>query len=596
MKEIFTLILIIVPFFSFGQHQNCSVLEDVSFTIGTLDINSTASEFGPAIVQGNLWFSAFNQKNIKKINRGITDGVFYDLFSTEIKPEGSVSPDLKPQTDLSEGLHEGPVAFCEKTGELFVTLSNSINPEIKTVWIKQNKNTRLRIVMAKFENDKWVIKEEMPFNNPVYSVGHPSITLSGDTMYFTSDIPDYGIGGTDIYMSIRKNGKWGSPINLGETINTKQNEMFPVYYPDGTLVFASNGHPDGKGGLDIYYSCKSDKGFSAPRNLNQINSSSDDFGLVLNKTGETGYFTSNRPGYKGDDDIFMVTIKKVFYDLKGIVLNESSMAPIPGAVVKLNDCNGVIISETKSGNDGKFSFKAPVGKCLKVKASEPSCNEVTKDVGQLTFIELRLRCGCNLDLATLDIDNLKPIVAKVKFCDNQVLTSGDGGIINLHVPCEYSCLVTAESDGYLKTTKQITIKGKSSGSVVRDTVLLYKAQINKTFRLENIYYDYDKWDILPASETELNKLVKILQDNPSLKVELGSHTDSRGSDSYNKLLSQKRSDSAVGYILKNGIPKDRIVAKGYGESILINKCKNGVKCSDDEHRQNRRTEFKILSL
>jgi outer membrane protein OmpA-like peptidoglycan-associated protein len=114
--------------------------------------------------------------------------------------------------------------------------------------------------------------------------------------------------------------------------------------------------------------------------------------------------------------------------------------------------------------------------------------------------------------------------------------------------------------------------------------------------MENIFYDFDKWDILPESEIELNKLIKIMNDNPGWKVELGSHTDSRGSDSYNEILSQKRSDSAVGYIIKNGISKDRIIAKGYGESQLVNHCKNGVECTDDEHRQNRRTEFKILEM
>jgi outer membrane protein OmpA-like peptidoglycan-associated protein len=120
--------------------------------------------------------------------------------------------------------------------------------------------------------------------------------------------------------------------------------------------------------------------------------------------------------------------------------------------------------------------------------------------------------------------------------------------------------------------------------------------VGQKFVMENIFYDFDKWDILPESEMELNKLIKIMNDNPSWKVELGSHTDSRGSDSYNETLSQKRSDSAVGYIIKNGINENRIIAKGYGESQLVNHCKNGVECTDEEHRQNRRTEFKILEM
>ncbi len=333
-----------------------------------------------------------------------------------------------------------------------------------------------------------------------------------------------------------------------------------------------------------------------PVNLEPLNSESDDFGLVFQKNGVTGYFTSNRPGFKGDDDIFMVSLKKIFYNLEGIVLNDSGNSIIQGALVMLSDCDENIITETTSGIDGHFSFKAPLGKCLRLKAATPSCDEVTKDVGKQNFIELKLRCGCNLQLAVLDVESLKPVICTVRFCDGKIMASGNAGPLTVHIPCEYDCIAAAEADGYLKTTKQISMKSRSSGTLLRDTVLLYKAQVNKTFTLENIYYDYDKWDILPESEVELNKLIRILIDNPDMKVEFGSHTNCRGTDSYNKLLSQKRSDSAVGYILRKGISKDRIDAKGYGETRLINRCKNGVKCSDAEHRQNRRTEFKILAL
>ena len=120
--------------------------------------------------------------------------------------------------------------------------------------------------------------------------------------------------------------------------------------------------------------------------------------------------------------------------------------------------------------------------------------------------------------------------------------------------------------------------------------------MGQIFVMENIYYDFDKWDILPESEIELDKLVKVMNDNPSWKVELGSHTDCRGNDAYNEKLSQKRSDSAVNYIVNSGIQKDRIIAKGYGESMLVNECDDGVQCTEEQHRKNRRTEFKILEM
>ena len=596
MKKSYLFILLFFPLWGFGQQNNGSVFEDVSFSVGILNINSEASDFGPAIVNSELWYSAFSEKNIRKINQGNTKGVFYDLFIAPINPDGTVSAGVVPITDLSEGFHEGPVSFCEKTGELFVTLSNAENPEVKTVWIKQDVNTKLRLVVARFENSKWVIKEELPFNNPSYSVGQPSVSVTGDTLYFTSDIPDFGQGGTDIYMSVRQQGKWSSPINLGPTINTVQNEMFPFFNSDGTLIFASNGQKDGKGGLDLYYSCLKGQVFSSPQNLTELNTGYDDFGLVLSHNGQTGYFTSNRTGGKGDDDIYKINIKKVFTILKGIVLDEYKSEIIPGALVVMNDCSGTKIAGTKSGDDGKFEFKAPIGKCLRLTASAIGCEETTKDVGTSSYVELKLKCGCNLELILLDIENSKPLKGSVRFCDGKEITSqGDGKILRT-INCGLNCLVTAEATGYLNTSREIILEGKTKEKLVRDTIYLYKAEVNKTFELENIYYDYDKWNILPESGIELDKLVQILNDNKNLKVELGSHTDSRGSDSYNKWLSQKRSDSAVGYILQKGIDPSRIVAKGYGETLLINRCKNGIKCTDEEHRKNRRTEFKILSL
>ncbi|HKK82444.1 MAG TPA: OmpA family protein, partial [Prolixibacteraceae bacterium] len=153
-------------------------------------------------------------------------------------------------------------------------------------------------------------------------------------------------------------------------------------------------------------------------------------------------------------------------------------------------------------------------------------------------------------------------------------------------------LLKTRAKGYLNQTKRVN---SNFEGLKRDTIFMMKREINRTFVLENIYYDLDKWDILPEAEDELDKLVAIMKENPTLVVELGSHTDSRGSDKYNLLLSQRRSNSAVEYIVSQGISRSRIVAKGYGETQLVNHCSNGVKCSDSEHRKNRRTEFKILS-
>ena len=183
---------------------------------------------------------------------------------------------------------------------------------------------------------------------------------------------------------------------------------------------------------------------------------------------------------------------------------------------------------------------------------------------------------------------------KVKFNDNipGVLS---GTVLTRLLPENSTVLASSEIEGYQNSSKNITSVGKPFG-ISKDTIWVEKVEVGQKFVLENIFYDYDKWDILPESEVELNKLIAVMKNNPSWKVELGSHTDARGSDSYNEILSQKRSDSAVEYIIKNGVGNNRIIAKGYGESQLINHCKNGVECPDEVHRQNRRTEFKILEM
>jgi outer membrane protein OmpA-like peptidoglycan-associated protein len=219
----------------------------------------------------------------------------------------------------------------------------------------------------------------------------------------------------------------------------------------------------------------------------------------------------------------------------------------------------------------------------------------TGGLGDDDIYKVTFKGEYSLELVVMDKKSMQAVPnPKVKFSDN---VSGvlSGVFITRELPENTTLTVSTEMEGYQNTTKRVTNIGKPYG-IIRDSIWVEKVEVGQKFVMENIFYNYDKWDILPESEIELNKLIEIMNDNPSWKVELGSHTDARGSDSYNEVLSQKRSDSAVDYIVNKGIDRNRIKAKGYGETQLINRCKNGVECSDDEHRQNRRTEFKILEM
>lgn len=512
MKKIVLMLFVTLPMFLAAQ-DDCNFFEFRKVKVEKTEINTTQSDFGPSIVNNQLWYSAYTQEEIDKLATGNSKNVFYNLYSSTIDKDGNVNAAKQPQLEkLSAGYHAGPASYCEKTKELFVTLSNYDNPEIRNK-VYRKADIRLKIIIAKIINGDWQLVEEFPFNNPQYSVGHPSISITGDTLFFASNKPESGSGETDLYMAVRKNGKWENPVNLGEKINSANDDMFPFYFDGGMLFFASNRGDSEPKNLDIYYSCLSGNGFEQPQKVNSLNTNADDFGLIIEPNGKFGYFASRREGGMGDDDIYKVEFTGE-YNLQLVVMDKKTTKEIPNPKVNFSDN----VSGTFSGN----TIERPLS-------------------------------------------------------ENESVTA------------------TTQIDGYQNSSVTISTSGKPFG-LIKETIWVEKVEVGQKFVMENIFYDFDKWDILPASAVELDKLVKIMKDNPGWKVELGSHTDCRGSDSYNMKLSQKRSDSAVAYIVNHGISDNRIIARGYGETQLVNRCDDGVDCTEEEHRQNRRTEFKILEM
>jgi len=513
MKRTLLLLLSILPTLLVAQTNN-DFFKNVTIKIEKTDINTVGSDFGPAFVDEQLWYSAFNEEGIRKLQQGKTNNVFYNIFATPVDLNGNLKnrKEIKLK-DVSAGYHAGPVSYCEQTQELFVTLSNYENPEVKNV-VFQKANIPLKIIILEKSGSGWKYVSDLPFNSSAYSVGHPAISVTGDTLFFASNIPDKGYGGTDLYMTVRENGKWGEMVNLGEKINTSADDMFPFLYKGNRLVYASAGKPSGKGGLDIFYADMVGNGFETPNNFTELNSTEDDFGLVIHPNGEVGYYTSQKSGGEGSDDIYKVLFEGQ-YDLELLVRDTKTRDPMPNV--------------------------------------------------------------------------------QVNFSDGKTLRTNSSGIITRDLEKNTDYMATTELDGYMNDSRSFTTEGQSYGTM-QIVLNVEKVEVGQKFVMENIYYDFDKWDILPESEVELDKLVKIMKDNPAWEVELGSHTDSRGSDAYNEELSQKRSESAVNYIVSKGISPNRITAKGYGETQLVNECDDGVDCTEEQHRKNRRTEFKILRM
>ena len=505
----------------YTQEKSDTIFQGVPEKIFEIKTNTIRSDFGPAVVGDTLYFTTYSDKILGEPDLKLRKSAFYDLYKAAIDKNGNTISKREPLFEFLTKYHDGPVSYCERTGELFVTQSDNVaaaKPTEKSV----RDTIKLRIVIAKRVNGKWTNITNFPYNNPAYNVGHPAISITGDTLVFSSDIKG-GFGETDLYYSIRKNGKWGLPENMGANINTSGKEEFSFLTHNSTggcfLIFASTGR-FGLGGLDLYYTRFPVNNSKIVHFDPPINTANDDFGMVIPPDREFGYMTSNRPG-TGNDDIY------------------------------------------------KFTFKKPVIKPF---------NGILSPVKELYVFNRR---------------TLRPISSGlVRSCDKQIYLSDQRGEVDMLTNSNENCEVFASKTGYRDVSKVMVAKILKIGEVNRDTIWMEPA-LGKNITLNNIYYDFDRSDILPEAAKELDILVSFMNENPDLKVILSSHTDSRGNDNYNLKLSQRRAESAVKYIVAHGIQAGRITGIGYGETRLVNKCANGVDCTPQEHRQNRRTEIFI---
>ncbi len=500
-------------------------------------LNSRQSDFGVVLYDNGIMFASDRILSSQEGNTyGWTGNNYLHLFCSLPSHEGDFYGDFRPPEPapdvFNQGWHDGPVSFSKNFTEVFINRTIFYNDKGK----KDPDNLRthlLKIFTSSRKEGKWSKPEPFFLNNEDYSVGHPALSPDGQILCFASDMQG-GYGGTDLYMCTMIGGKWGKPVNLGPVINTFGNEMFPFLAKNGDLYFASDGLP-GFGGLDLFVTRNINGKWSPPENLGSpLNSSYDDFALILARDSASGLFSSNRPGGEGNDDIYSFrkirinptitpTPQKIATFVSGYVKDKTTKDPIPAATVFLVEEGTGRALVIKTNVNGYFKTPVKKGKSYTVKAI------------QTGYIE---------DCLQFSFD---------------------------------------------------TLNSKNDLSLPRD-LLLDKLEVNKTFRLENIYYNFDKWNIRKDAEPSLDNLVRLMKENP-ITIELGSHTDCRGSVAYNQVLSQKRAESAVRYIVRNGIGFNRITAKGYGKSQLLNKCNcaTDVQCTEPEHQLNRRTEFRILS-
>jgi outer membrane protein OmpA-like peptidoglycan-associated protein/tetratricopeptide (TPR) repeat protein len=531
---------------------------------------------------------------------------FLDIYKIETNVNGT--SDIQKFAGVNTKYHEGPMAFTNSDSTIWFTRNNQ-----KFTGSENEQTSNLRIYISDFDGKKWGKTKEFQYNSNDYSVGHPAFSPDGNTLYFASNMPG-SIGETDLFkvkkiQQVNKKGvpewTWSEPENMGKQFNTPGKEMFPFVDTRGVIFFASDGRV-GFGGLDIFAAFPVADSFNV-MNLGQpINSTYDDFSFIIDKNLSSGYLTSNRPGGHGSDDIysFKVGKQKLFIAVKSIKTN----LPIANSEIKFSvngktallgktDEKGDITTDVEYDKTYYFDFSHP--NFIPNRDSLPAFGIFKLNNHSLTVF-LDNVAQTMLDVIVVNEENGEPVQGA-----NVLITSENGnkqpyitnaeGKIEHVVDATGKVKITAGKEKFLSSEKSVTIDKLGSGDL-NATIKLAPVYEGKTFVLENLYYDLAKWNIRPDAALVLDQLLKILVENPTINIELSSHTDCRAKTEYNQTLSQKRAQSAVDYLVSKGIAKSRMIAKGYGESKLLNKCADGVTCSEEEHQKNRRTEVKIINL
>ncbi|MGM0636085.1 MAG: OmpA family protein [Bacteroidota bacterium] len=513
-------------------------MQSGKFELDTIDINSKLSDFAPAFFENQLVFASNREKAsaVKAVHEW-NNQPFLDLYKIDLDNE--LNPTGTPeefQKIINSKFHESSAAFTKDGNTIYFTRNNFNDNKYGE---SEEGINYLKIYRSeKNDEGEWSNPEELPFNSDEFATAHPALNKDETKLYFTSDRPGT-LGMSDIFVvDILEDGGFGEPKNLGEEINTEGRETFPFVSNDNLLFFASDGHI-GLGGLDVFVcTINRDGSYGEVINLGRpVNSPKDDFSFILKPEKEIGFFATNRGEDDAIDNIYKVKKKKEF------------------------------ITKCKQYIEGKISE-----------------NE-NDDSVEGVKIEL---------LAEKDLEVL------------QTTYSDENGAYKFEAECDKEYVIRVSKEGF-KTIENIVQTSNQYEDEVQENLNIKKgddlgiAQVKQgddlrdALQLDPIYFDLNKSEIRKDAEVELQKVVAVLKQYPNMKIDVRSHTDSRAADQYNKILSNKRAKATVDYIVSKGIDRSRVTGKGYGETQLVNHCKNGVDCSEEEHELNRRSEFIILN-
>lgn len=537
------------------------------------------------------------------------DQPFLDLYYADRQPGGDLTGPRPVEGDVNGSMHEGP-AVCDASGAvLWYTRNSPVRAK--------NGITHLDIFRAHRKGAGWSGAEPFPLNNPETSVGHPAISRDGKYLFFASDMPG-GFGGSDIYMCKALGDAWGEPVNLGPAINTVENECFPFIGADGTLYFASAGLP-GLGGLDVFAAQRgSDGKYTVAINVGApVNGPKDDFAFIIDAAGKSGYFTSNRPGGRGDDDIYafdMHTPLDQRYLCTGVVIDDETAQPLIDVEVSIEDMKGGTLETKQTDVNGKYSFTVQKDQEYRVVArlkghydgeqhlSTESIDQqqiIARDIHLVPDAGIWLRGTVRYKDKLGFIEGMMVNVVNLSSFFSEQHATGPGGDFSFRLQANEEFEVLFEKPGFFSLSVPVKTIGMKQGVIdLNDAVdLSFDAvEVGKPVRLKYQRWEQGNANLDPVAKTELDALADRLQVNPRLSVEIGVHSDARGDLANELKLSQKRADAIVAYLKSRGVPKEHLVGKGYGATRLLNHCAPGVSCSEAEHAENRRVEYTVTSV
>jgi len=596
--------------------------DDGQFNIKNLDINTKEQDFGAVFYNEKIVYAS-SKEAVKPVKRSYNwnGKPFLDLYSAEIGGDDQFVNSLNFQ-NFNKNMHEGPAAFA-KQGTLMAFTRNNYDGK------SQDGVVKLQIFFSEFKDGIWQKEQAFKLNSSEYSVGHPCLSADGNTMYFASDMSG-GYGAADIYkISRTEGGEWGEAVNLGDRINTEGDEMFPfVEEKTNYLYFASSGHL-GLGGLDLFLAVLKPDKIGKIINMGfPLNGQYDDFALIIDTDAKKGYFSSNRTEGKGDDDIYAFELLKPFTFEKIISgkVSDTNKNFLPGSVVRLYDKDGNVVDSTMADENAFFSFIVDaddkqydlVSNRPKYKEGKNTANTAVSE--DMIVVDLVLERVPEFSLyGTLVDKNAKTPVegAKVVLVDKvsgkkeEFVSSTKGDFTKqlsdskLNDVIAYN--VRIEKQGYFAKVaeykKTLTKEGQYNLREELDADLIkfeVGMDLGKVLGIYPIYFDYDKFNIRTDAAVELEKIIKVMNENPTMEVELGSHTDCRGLISYNKELAENRAKASAEYVKQRINNPERIYGRGYGEDKLKNNCacEGALRsaCPEEQHQQNRRTEFIIIKV